>query len=221
MKLFQMLLVSSLFGTIFSVPIAHAADPYVAEDRSDLGLYLAVSGGWNYADSDNFEVPSVPISGEIFFLDGWRGAVALGGRITDHVRAELELAIRHNALDDEDLVGIGTIDLTGRVNVYTGLAKVAYDFGDGPFKPFIAAGIGLASFDAEIEAPVVGSDSNVVLAGSLGAGVNYSLSPNAELFADAELLLLDDVTIDPAGTGDSNLSNPIFVSVSAGLRWNL
>jgi opacity protein-like surface antigen len=220
MTSFQKLLVGSLLGAMFNSPMAQAADPYMVEDGSGLGLYVAVSGGWNYADSDNFEVPSVPISGEIFFLDGWTGAVALGGRITDHVRTELELAIRHNALDDEDLVGIGTIDLTGKVNVYTGLAKVAYDFGDGPFKPFIAAGIGLASFDAEIEAPVVGSDSNVVLAGSLGAGVNYSLSPNAELFAAAELLLLDDVTIDPVGTGDSNLSNPMFVTVAAGLRWN-
>jgi hypothetical protein len=123
MKPFQKLLVGSLLGAMFNCPMARAADPYVAEDRSGLGLYLAVSGGWNYADSDNFEVPSVPISGEIFFLDGWTGAVALGGRITDHIRTELELAIRHNALDDEDLVGIGTIDLTGEVNVYTGLQK--------------------------------------------------------------------------------------------------
>ena len=220
MKPFQKLLVGSLLGAMLISPVAQAADPYTDEDRSGLGLYLAVSGGWNYADSDNFEVPSVPISGEIFFLDGWTGAVAFGGRITDHVRTELELAVHHNALDDEDLDGIGTIDLTGEVNVYTGLAKVAYDFGDGPFKPFIAAGVGLAKFDAEIDAPVVGSDSNVVLAGSLEAGVNYSLSANAELFADAELLLLDDVTIDPAATGDSNLSNPMFVSVSAGLRWS-
>jgi hypothetical protein len=66
MKPFQKLLVGSLFGAMFSVPIAQAADPYVAGDRSDLGLYLAVSGGWNYADSDNFEVPSVPMNGRQF-----------------------------------------------------------------------------------------------------------------------------------------------------------
>ena len=191
----------------------------MADDRSDLELYLAVSGGWNYADGDKFEVPSVPISGEIFFLDGWTGAVALGGHITDHIRTEFELAVRHNALDDEDLAGIGTIDLTGKVNVYTGLLKVAYDFGEGPFRPFIAAGVGLAKFDVEIDVPFTGSDDAVALAGSLEAGASYAMSANAELFADAEVLLLDDVTLDPTATGDSILSNPLFVSASVGLRW--
>jgi hypothetical protein len=220
MKLLQKLLVGSFLGVTLTSTIARAADPYVAGDSRGLDLYLAVSGGWSYADGDNFEVPSVPISGEIFFSDGWTGAVALGGHITDHVRTEFAFAVRHNALDEEDLVGIGTIDLTGLVNVYTGLAKVAYDFGDGPFKPFLSAGAGLASFHAEIDSPVTGSDSHVVLAGSLGAGVNYTLSANAELFTDAEVLLLDDVTIDPTSTGDSTLSNPTFMSVTAGLRWN-
>ena len=210
----------SFLSTLLNGPMAWAADPYVAEGSPDLGLYLAISGGWNYADSDKFEVPSIPISGEIFFLDGWTGAVAVGGHISHHIRTEFELAARHNALDDEDIVGIGTIDMTGEVNVYTGLFKVAYDFGDGPLKPFVAAGVGLAKFDVEIDAPVTGSDSDVVLAGSLEAGINYAMTANAELFADAEVLLLDDVTLDPTATGDSNLSNPLFVSASVGLRWN-
>ena len=197
-----------------------AADPFVAGDSSDSGIYLAVAGGWTYADGDTFDVPSAPASGEIFFQDGWVGSVAIGARITDHVRTELELAVHHNALDDEDIVGLGTIDLDGEVNVYTGLAKVAYDFGDGPLRPYVGAGIGIARFDVDINAPVTGSDSSLALAGSLEAGVNYALTANAELFGDAQVLLLDDVTIDPASTGSATLSNPMFVSASVGLRWS-
>ena len=220
MKLYQILLAGSLMGALLNVPAASAADPYLVAEAPDRRLYLAVSSGWNYADSDLFEIPSIPLSGEIFFMDGWAGAVALGGHITDHVRTEFELAVHHNALDDEDIVGLGTIDLEGEINVYTGLAKIAYDFGEGPLKPYIAAGVGLAKFDVEINSPVTGSDSDLVLAGSLEAGVNYAVTANMELFADGQVLMLDDVTIDPAGGGAADLSNPMFISASVGLRWN-
>jgi opacity protein-like surface antigen len=219
MKIYQGLLAGCVLGLVCNIPAVSAADPYAPEDFSDFGLYLSVAGGWNYADSDNFDVPSVPVGGEIFFEDGWTGAIALGAHVSDHIRTELEFAVRHNALDDEDIVGLGTIDLNGDVNVYTGLAKVAYDFGDGPFRPFLGIGIGFASFDVDINAPVAGNDSDMAVAGSLEAGINYSLTEKAELFADTEVLLLEDVTLDPTSTGSATLSNPMFVSASVGFRW--
>ena len=161
MKIYFGLLVSVILAGVIGVPRAWATDPFVAESATDMELYLAVAGGWTYAEIDKFELSSAPISGEIFFEDGWTGKVALGAHITDHVRTELELALRHNALDYETIVGVGTIELEGETNVYTGLAKVAYDFGDGPIRPFIGVGLGVASFDVEIDAPVTGSGSNL------------------------------------------------------------
>ena len=99
--------------------------------------------------------------------------------------------------------------------------KLVYDYGEGPVRPFIVAGIGLAKPDVEIDAPATGSDDDLVLAGSLEAGVSYAMPANAEVFADAEVPLLDEVTVDPTATGDANLSNTLLVSASVRLRWNL
>jgi opacity protein-like surface antigen len=188
----------------------------VAESATDLGLYLAVAGGWTYADSDK----SPTFDGEIFFRDGWTGSAALGAHITDHVRAEFELAAHQDSLD-HIRIGAGSMDLNGDLTVYTGLAKIAYDFGDGPFRPYVAAGIGLANFDVKVKPPTgSGSDSDMALAGTLEAGINYAMTANAELFSDVQVLLLNDVTVDPASNGGAELLNPMFVSASLGLRWN-
>ena len=104
--------------------------------------------------------------------------------------------------------------------IETNLPVRIADFGDGPLKPFVAGGIGLAKFHVNIDSPVTGSDSDLVLAGSLAAGANYVVSPHAELFAAAEVLLLNDVTLDPTGGGSAKLLNPMFLSLAVGLRWN-
>src|SRR5438874_6562902 len=132
MRIHIKLLTAAIFATLVGVPSVWAADLFVAENSTNLGYYLSVAGGWNHADSDKFHLSSGQISGEIFFDDGWVGKVALGTNIDDHLRAELEFAIHHNGLDYENINQLGRIDLKGETNVYTGLAKIAYDFGDGP-----------------------------------------------------------------------------------------
>jgi opacity protein-like surface antigen len=219
MKIRMWLLPGVIFAALFGTPTVWAADLSEPESPTDLRFYLSIAGGWNHADSDNFHLSSGQISGEIFFDDGWIGKVALGANIDDHLRGELEFAIRNNDLDHETIDQFGKIDLKGETNVYTGLAKIAYDFGDGPVRPFVGAGIGVASFDVNIDAPVSGSDSDLALAGSLSVGMNFAVSTNAELFAEGEALLIDDVSLDPTSTGSASLSNPLFLSASLGLRY--
>jgi hypothetical protein len=199
-----------------NVDLARAAD--VADD--DLSLYLAVSGGWNQQFDADFDVSGAPISGDLFFNDGWTGAVALGAHVTDNLRIELEFAVHQVGLDSEDLVGIGTIDLEGHARAYDVLTKLAYDFGDGPVKPFIAAGVGVASYGVDLDFPVSGSDSDTTYAGALEAGVSYTISSDAELFAAGQLLVLGDVELDPTSSGSATLDYPLLVSGSVGLRWN-
>lgn len=216
MKTYLALLVSTPLAIVFDAPAAWADDSNVAENSLDLGLYLAVAGGWTYADSDK----SPTFDGEIFFKDGWTGSAALGAHITDHIRAEFELAAHQNSLDHVSS-GAFSVGLNGNLTVYTGIAKIAYDFGDGAFRPYVAAGVGLANFDVEVKPPTgSGSDSDMALAGTLEAGINYAVSANAELFSDVQVLLLGDVTVDPDSSGATELSNPLFVSASVGLRWN-
>jgi opacity protein-like surface antigen len=216
MKIYLGLLVSTLLAIVFDIPAAGANDTYVAESSLDLGLYLAVAGGWTYADSDK----SPTFDGEIFFKDGWTGSAALGTHITDHVRAEFELAAHQHSLD-HIRIGAASMDLNGDLTVHTGIAKIAYDFGDGLLRPYVAGGVGLANFDVGVKPPTgSGSDSDMALAGTLEAGINYAVTANAELFSDVQVLFLSDVTVDPASNGGAELSNPMFVSASLGLRWN-
>jgi Outer membrane protein beta-barrel domain len=211
----------SLIG-VFAGLASLGTEPTWAADvaDNDLSFYLALSGGWSHQFDADFDVSGAPITGEIFFHDGWTGAVSLGAHVTDNLRAELEGAVHQVGLDSEDIVGIGTIDLEGHVRVYDVLAKLAYDFGDGPVKPFVAAGVGFASYGVDLDAPVSGSDSDTTFAGALEAGINYTVTPKAELFATGQVLVLGDVDLDPTSSGSATLSSPLLLSGSVGLRWN-
>ena len=59
------LFTAAIFATLVGVPSVWAADLFVAENSTNLGYYLSVAGGWNYADSDKFHLSSQQISGEI------------------------------------------------------------------------------------------------------------------------------------------------------------
>jgi opacity protein-like surface antigen len=216
MKIYLSLLVGAILAARIGVPAAWAADPAMTESTSDLGLYLAVAGGWTHADSDQ----SPTFDGEVFFKNGWIGSAALGVHFTDHVRAEFEWAAHQNSLDHISS-GAFSMDINGDLTVFTGLAKIAYDFGNGPLRPYVAVGGGLANFEVTVKPPTgSGSDSEMAVAGTLEAGINYAMTANAEIFSGVQVLMLDDVTIDPDSSGATELSNPLFVSAAVGLRWN-
>lgn len=216
MRIYLGVIVGTFVALVSEVPAAWAADAIGEASSLDLGLYLAFAGGLTHADSDK----SPTFDGEVFFQDGWTGSSSLGAHLTDHVRAEFELAAHQNSLDHISS-GPFSMEINGDLTVYTGLAKIAYDFGDGRLRPYVAVGLGLANFHVEVTPPTGnGSDSDIALAGTLEAGMNYALTANAELFSDFQVLLLDDVTIDPDSTGGTELSNPMFISASIGLRWN-
>jgi opacity protein-like surface antigen len=202
-----------LYSTTSAVSAADVAS-------TDAGVrkehYLSLSGGLSFADATEFE--TVGATGEIFFHGGWTGSAALGIHLTNTLRSEVELSIHTNDLEDEYIDGLGTIELDGNVSVVTTLAKLAYDFDLNSLKPFVAIGIGLAHFEAEIQVPITGSDHDTVLAGAVEGGFAYVVSDRVDLFTKAQLLVLGDVTLDPAGTGDSTLDTPLLVSGSAGIR---
>lgn len=205
--------VSLIAFALVGSSVAWADDTIPVAGKQDLPLYLTVSGGWNYADSDR----SPTFDGKIFFKDGWIGSAGLGTNFSDHWRGELEVAVRRNGLDRVEATGF-QVDVDGHTAIYTGMAKVAYDFGDGQFKPYIGAGIGLADFVVHTTSPS-GTDSEVTVAGSLQAGVNYSISPSTVVFFDTQVLLLGDVNVDPSNTGTTKIENPLFLTASIGVRF--
>jgi hypothetical protein len=201
---------------------ASAADPYLPSDTTYPGWYVSISGGWAYSDDDKIEIPGLPVSAHVFFDDGETGSVALGSNFGNGFRAEVEGAIHHNELDHLKLSAGGLsqkIGLHGDLNIYTGLAKIAYDFGDGPIRPFVAAGIGIALFEVALDG--LDSDSDIALAGAVEAGITYAVSAHADVFTFGQMLLLDDAKLkpDPSLTSDVTFMNPLLVSASVGLRW--
>ena len=218
MKQFRRL--SVLGGCIWPLlsGMAFAAD--VASPKgSETALYIAVSGGWSHLErADLSGIVGISTS-EIFFNDGWTGAVMAGTRLSDHWRAEVEFAAHHQGLNYENLNG-ARVDLTGNVQVYDGLAKLAYDFGDGPLRPYVGAGIGLANFGVDLQSPAVGSDNAWTMAGALEAGLSYAVSPQVEIFASGQVLFLGNVTLDPTSSGGATLVHPTLLSTSLGLRLN-
>jgi opacity protein-like surface antigen len=183
----------------------------VADGKQSLPAYLSVSGGFNYADSDR----SPTFDGKVFFKDGWTGAAAMGSNFSDHVRGEIEVALRKNSLDKVKVGGF-ELGITGNTKIFTGMAKLAYDFGDGAFRPYLGAGIGLGNFMVHTGG---GTDSETALAGSVQAGVNYEISPKAAFFVDAQALMLADVNVDPDNSGNTKIENPLFLTASVGLRF--
>jgi hypothetical protein len=135
-----------------------------------------------------------------------------------YFRAELELAMRSNELDSIEINGLGTLNASGETRVLSALAKVAYEFDLGVLRPFAAAGLGIARYTIDLDAPSSGTDEDIVLAGELELGASVAVTEQVDLFTSAQLLILDNPDLDPTSTGSAELNHPTFLTGSVGLR---
>jgi opacity protein-like surface antigen len=97
------------------------------------------------------------------------------------------------------------------------MAKIGYDFDLGSIRPFVGAGIGVANFAVDLEAPIQFEESDSVFAGMGEAGISVPLTRDIEAFGKAQVMVLDDVSIDSPG-GSTTLDHPTTASVLVGLR---
>lgn len=191
---------------------ARAGSDELKSDR----FYVSISGGYNHlAEADISGV----VEGTISFDDGWAGYAALGYRVVDHVRLELEFGMATAKLDHEELKGIGRIDLAGDAHMQTGLVKAVLDVNPGGLSPFIALGAGVARFSVDLDSPVSGTDDDVAPALLLEAGTVVPLSGSVDLQVSGRYLLIDDVRLDPTNSGDNELSDISNISAIAGLMF--
>ena len=182
------------------------------------GFYLSAAGGYNHLSDGNI---SGNVEGTITFDDGWAGYAALGYRVSGHLHFELELGLATAGLDSEELAGIGHIELAGETQTQTGLIKVGLDMNAEGTSPFLAVGAGLARFSVDLDAPATGTDSDIVPAVLLEAGVHTPLSDAFDLFASGRYLVVGDATLDPTHTGENEVSNLSNLSAVLGLQFHL
>lgn len=183
--------------------------PAQAEEMSK--NYFSVSGGMiNVRDADfKYDDGVDQLNGDVELDRGLHATAALGRRLTDHVRGEIELGYNKSDLDKLSAHGLGEFDSGGDLKTLTGLVNGYYDLmPENKVSPFVTAGVGVARHKAELTsiAGIVLDDidgSDTVLAYQLGAGANMDVSEKTTLVVgyryqasrDAEF---DDTKIDYA-----------------------
>ena len=190
--------------------------------------YGSVFGGWTGLDD-------LMLSGEegqiqIDDEDGFAAGFALGQIQGKNLRSEIEVTYRSN-----DLKGMTLNDLSGatqllagdgKIETISGMFNVFWDFTDFPpgrFKPYLGAGIGGVSADADFQVDgerTLGDGNDTSLAYQWIGGINYQTSALSDFYVEYRYFAADSLhfnTTLPTGSlidGDGELeyrtSNVLF-----------
>ena len=211
------------------------------------GVYGAIGAGLSYM-KDDVDLSNDESGGSgafIFDSDadydrGYGGYFALGKHLGDGFRGELELSyrendVRHITSSGVAFSGFPETTLSGDTKVFAFLVNLIYDFdfADGPFTPYLGAGVGAASVDHDIigsnplGAPVapltIGyGDSAVGLAYQGIAGVGIDLAEGLILDISYRYFGVLDQHYDATLSGADADIQAEYVShtVFAGLRFD-
>ena len=140
----------------------------------------ASAGDWYASTFGGFNQDDV-ISG-VKGVDGQSGYViggTIGKRLGASWRIEAEASFRQNEVD---IFG-GAISADHDTQALT--ANVAYDFGspDSQFRPFLLAGVGVATTRATFENIALARLESSGIISQVGAGFNYSVAPGVAVGA--------------------------------------
>jgi opacity protein-like surface antigen len=166
--------------------------------------YAGLSAGGN-AMQDETAITAFSGTISTSFDTGWALSAQVGYRFENGFRTELEFAYRKNDVDSVDYFGPVT-DASGDVSQTSLIANVLYDIHlTDDLSLSLGAGAGLAGASINVEGLggplVVDKGDGWGFAWQLIGGVNWSLSPDTELYAEYHYMRNDrhDVTTFPAG----------------------
>ena len=191
---------------------AQAQTPRVDNERS--GWYVALSGFHAMPrNSDTSRLTDVGrLTGETGYGNSAAFSAAVGARVMENVRLELELGyapVNVEAMTDLRVDGHAVIDvpygLTGDSDVWTLALAASYDLPTrGPVRPYVGAGLGIAHHNtrttftlAGID-PVTESGDDTVLSYHLRAGIGYEVSAAVVVHAGYRYTGARDVEIGGA-----------------------
>ena len=174
------LLVMAIFALVFITASAQAADK---------GMYVSGIAGLSLVPELDQEISGTRVF-ETDFDPGIKIAGALGYDFGT-LRAEVEIGYLTNEANDALAVGFGSGPVEGDVSVLSFMVNGYYDIHTPNFSlvPYLGVGIGGASIDAIIIAPLltpsqVVDDSATVFAYQFMAGLGWNVRPTITLTAD-------------------------------------
>jgi opacity protein-like surface antigen len=215
-------------GDMMMAPVKQLnVPPVIPPPAYGVGGYFALHGGVNVYQSyegterrGDFALETrekVGGYGGIKLGYGWAGSGA--------VSPAVELDAFYNGADfsvDARENGDRLGSVTGRFDTGAVLVNGIARFGEGPFKPYVGAGIG-GWFGQISDTRIAGTDgggirindggTNGGFAWQVMAGFDYFLNPSMSLFGEAKLLAYHDINLPSA-------DDPMYqVLVGVGVRW--
>lgn len=178
--------------------------------------YVSLFGGASWLEDveTNYEYNNISYGNEAQTDVGFIVGGAIGTRLTEDVRVELEVAYSENDVDDlkfNDTDGTSeTYEGDGDFSFLTFMGNIWYDIPlSEEIKPYIGGGAGLAIVDAEVGFagdPSRYDSSEVAFAFQAGAGLRWAVWDNVTLDVGYRLRGIDGPTFE---SGDSfpNQSN--------------
>jgi len=200
------LLVMAIFALVVITTSAQAADK---------GMYVSGIAGLSLVPELDQEISGTRVF-ETDFDPGIKIAGALGYDF-GALRAEVEIGYLTNEVNDALAVGFGSGPVEGDFSVLSFMVNGYYDIHTPNFSlvPYLGVGIGGASIDAHIIAPLLApsqvvDDSATVFAYQLMAGFGWNVSPSITLTADYRYFATTDPEFTPGnrfGPGSPDLTS--------------
>jgi len=173
------------------------------------GPYISANlGAVMVEDSD---IKGGGLKGEIDFDPGYAFLVAVGravetvdrvsaqrgGRVDSRNggRVELELGYRKNDVDKIKIDGFGSGSANGDFSSLSLMANLFYDFAtEGSFIPYIGAGVGAASVEADLDGS--NSENDTVVAGQFILGASFAASETLKFDMQYRYFTTEDPEFD-------------------------
>jgi OOP family OmpA-OmpF porin len=144
----------------------------------------------------------------------WMGDVGLGYAFQNGFRAEGELAYRTNDWKGD----LFESSLNGRVNAWSAMANLYYDFNrGGRVQPYVGVGAGAARVRLSVAGG--GNDSDTVFAWQAMVGIAFALTDQWDLDVGYRYLRANSVDVSQAFGGADSSVDYQHQAVTVGLRY--
>ncbi len=157
--------------------------------------YLSAFGGW--ANQQSLEWTDQNNDHLVSCNDGWAIGGAMGRRINNRWRSEVEWVFRSNTNDMLSINQGAATDVTDHLNSYTTMRNVVRELGCGKFVPYVGGGVGICRLEGNIldNASPGWRVEDTMLAFQFIAGLNIQVNQRAQLYSEYRYFGTTDATV--------------------------